>query len=266
MAFVQQNNSNSDQIAAAAYKKKAANIVFEVNATKQGSKFLDHLILLYGEPKIGKTTLFSKFPGVYFLPTEPGYRAVKVRKTPIPDWATFRQFVLWAEGHPNDIKDTKLWCIDTVTNLSKAAMQWVCGRDGISHPSDEEWGKGWEAFGDEFAFWVLRLVNLGKGVAFIAHSKTREIVSRRIKVTKEVPDLAKRTYGFINPLVDMILNMGFVERGRDEDALGEKRCIYTKPTEIRDAGDRTGKLPDCIEFKTEQEAVFKIMRAFNKAE
>ena len=158
----------------------------------------------------------------------------------------------------------EFWCIDTVTNLSKFCMQWTCGRAGITHPSDQEWGKGWEAFADEFAHWVLRLANLGKGIIFIAHESQMEVVSRRLTITKFAPDMPKTTYRIVNNMVDIIMQMSYVKRSKDAEELGEMRCLYTKPVEIRDAGDRTGRLPDIIKFKTERQAVRKILRCFDE--
>ena len=255
-----------DQVAASAYDAEPEEIVFEDEASKVGGTFTDHLIVLYGAPKIGKSTLMANFPGVYFLPTEPGYKALKVRKTPIPNWSTFRKFVLWAEKHPKSIKDVEIWCIDTTTNLSKFCMQWVCGREGIAHPSDQEWGKGWEAFANEFEYWTLRLAHLGKGICWIAHSSTIEVVSRSIKVSKNIPDIPKTTYRIINNLADCIIEMGYVVKSKRVSELGEMRCLYTKPSEVRDAGDRTGKLPDRIKFKTEKAAVAKLIKCFKDEE
>jgi hypothetical protein len=260
------DTNQSDQLATSAYKTPAAEIRFETKPKVVGGTFLDHLILLYGVPKIGKSKLMSKFPGVYFLPTEPGFRALNVRKTSIPNWATFRKFVEWAEKNERLTSDVRLWCIDTATNLSKFCMQWVCGREGISHPSDQEWGKGWEAFADEFAYWILRLANTGKGIGFVAHAKTTEIVSRHVKVTKNIPDLPTTCYRIINNLADIIVEMGYVEKSQNTDELGEMRCLYTKPSEIRDAGDRTGRLPDVIKFKTEAAAVIQILKCFKAKE
>ncbi len=36
--------------------------------------------LIYGQPKVGKTTLASHFPGAVFLPTEDGQKHVEVYK------------------------------------------------------------------------------------------------------------------------------------------------------------------------------------------
>ena len=84
-----------------------------------------------------------------------------------------------------------------------------------------------------------------------------------MKVTKEAPDLPMTTYRIVNNMSDVILQMSYVKQGKDADELGELRCLYTKPSEVRDAGDRTGKLPDVIKFRKEADAVKKILACFN---
>jgi len=255
-------SSSSDQAAAEAYKVKPDEIIFEQKASRKGGRFQEHFITLYGAPKIGKSTFCMNFPNIYMLPTEPGYRWLKCRKTYIPNWATFRHFVQKVEDKPKFLRGVDLWSIDTTTNLSKFCMQWVCGREGIAHPTDQEWGKGWEAYGDEFMYWILRLAALGKGIIFVAHEKEKEIISRRIRLTKLSPNLPSTTGKFINAISNIILHIGYVEQSRDADELGVLRAIYTKPSETRDAGDQTGMLPDVIKFRTEKQAVRKILRCF----
>ena len=228
--------------------------------------FQDHLTLLYGPPKIGKTQLTIRFPGVYLLPTEPGYKWANVRKSFIPNWATFIEFIKHMEKNRKLVKTVKMWGVDTVDNLSKFCMQYVCGRENIAHPSDEEWGKGWEAFRDEFTHWIMRLTSLGPGTLFISHEQERDVISRSITITKRMPAMPKTCYTVINNLVDVILNMGTVTetkliKGKKKRV--DVRCLFTKPAEHFDAGDRTGKLPDEIRFKTEQEAVDEILACFD---
>ncbi len=259
-------STKSKSLASEAYKQKANDIVFEEEATMEGGMFQDFLSLTYGPVKIGKTTLWSMFAGVYFLPTEPGYRSIKVRKTYIPNWATFTKFIRTMERKSKTCKTVTIWCVDTVDNLSKFCMQYVCGREDIAHPTDQDWGKGWEAFRDEFTHWILRLCALGPGVSFISHEKQREVVFHGMKVPKETPAMPKTSYTVINDLVDIILKISYVGKIPKErkEALSSKRCIYTRPTAMYDAGDRTGKLPEKIVFNTEQDAVDIILNSFKK--
>lgn len=256
-------STKSGSLASEAYKAKPDEFVFEDEAILEGASFEEHIILLYGPPKIGKSTLAQYLEGVYFLPTEPGYKWLRARKSYINNWATFRAFVQKMEKSKKKCATVKIWCVDTVDNLSKFCMQYTCGREGISHPTDMEWGKGWEAFRDEFTHWIFRLCALSPGAIFISHEKEREVVSRSMKITKVSPALPGSTYTVINNLADIILNMAWAGKKTKKGTIA-KRCLYTKPTEVRDAGDRTGVLPDKIFFKTEEEAVKLIINHFNE--
>ncbi len=262
---MKRRSSKSKSLAATAYKQKADPIIIEDEAIVEGGLFQDHLSLTYGPPKIGKSTLWSLFPGVYFLPTEPGYRALKIRKTYIPNWATLIRFVTTMEKKPKLHKDILIFCVDTVDNLSKFCMQYVCGRDDIAHPTDQEWGKGWEAFRDEFTHWILRLCALGPGVSFISHQNQREVIFHGVKMPKETPAMPKTSYTVVNNLVDIILKFNYVGKMKKrKEAISTKRCIYIRPTAMYDAGDRTGKLPSKIVFDAEEEAVQIILDSFKE--
>ncbi len=260
-------STKSKSLASEAYKQKANKIVIEEEPTLEGGLFQDHLSLTYGPPKVGKTTLWSLFPGIYFLPTEPGYRWIKARKSYIPNWKTFVAFIRYMEAHPKKCLKIKVFCVDTIDNLSKFCLQYVCGRENISHPADQEWGKGWEAFKDEFTHWILRLCALGPGVSFISHQNQREVIFHGVKMPKETPAMPKTSYTVINNLVDIILKFSYVGKMKASNRkkeLSTKRCIYTRPTAMYDAGDRTGRLPTKIIFNKEQEAVDTILSCFDK--
>lgn len=257
------NSSKSGSLAAEAYAMKPGDIVFEEEATKEGGRFQDFMSLTYGPPKIGKSKLWELFPDVYFLPTEVGYKSLEIRKTYIPNWVTFRKFVRTMEKKKKKCATVSIWCIDTVDNLSKFCVQWVCGRDGIAHPTDQDWGKGWEAYRDEFTHWILRLASLGPGVSFISHETSREVIFKGVKMPKETPAMPKTCYTVVNNLVDIIFKFSYLGKVKKRKApLSNKRCIFTIPTAMYDAGDRTGKLPEKIIFSDEQEAVDIILDSF----
>lgn len=263
MRSLRTNSTKSKSLAAAAYEHETAPIEFEDESTQEGGQFQDFLSLTYGPPKIGKSTLWSLFEGVYFLPTEVGYKSLNIRKTYIPNWKTFTAFIKKMEKSKKKVATVTIWCVDTVDNLSKFCLQYVCGREDIAHPSDQEWGKGWEAFRDEFTHWILRLCALGPGVSFISHQQQRDIVFHGIKMPKETPAMPKTSYTVINNLVDVILKLSYVGKMKSsKDILSTKRCIYTRPTAMYDAGDKTKKLPVKIPFNTEEEAVEIIINSY----
>ena len=265
-------STTSANLAAEAYEQEADEIVFEEEPSMEGGGLQDNLIMLYGPPKIGKSKLCHLIPGVYFLPTEPGLSWLKCRKTRIRNWATFKAFVKKMERSPKKCKSVKMWCIDTGDNLAKFCMQYACGRAKIAHPSDQQWGKGWEAFRDEFTHWILRLGTLGPGIVVVSHETEREIVTHSKTLTKISPALPKTCYTVLNNLADIILRMGWkikkkkTRRGKTkivaEDT--ETRCLFTRPNNLMDAGDRTELLPDVIFFTKESEAVKALMKAFGQ--
>ena len=245
-----------------AYKRDtAAPIKFAESPEIAGGAFQDGYVCLYGKPKIGKSTLASYLPGAYFLSTEKGLKFLRVRQTFLSSWEDFKAFVLWAEKHTIETRDVKMWVIDTATILAKHCMYGVCADLGISHPSDEDYGKGWEAFADEFTGWVLRLCALGKGMMFVCHESVQEITSRCVKINHYGPDLPRTAYRTIMPMCDIVLHMAYVEDGEASE-LGRLRCLYSQPSETRDAGDRSHRLSTELKFAKESAAVKRILLAY----
>lgn len=143
----------------------------------------DYTGLLYGLKKIGKTSMCQYFDGAFFMMLEPGAKAMAVYQTVDEDgkprvvrsWAEFKEWVKLLEKD----KRFKIIIVDPVDRLYRLCEKAVCQKLAISHPSEEEWGKGWGAVRDEFDEWVLgRLMNMGKGVIFISHAKEAEIKTR----------------------------------------------------------------------------------------
>ena len=240
--------------------KQGKEPVFEMVATQEGTSIFDYLSIWYGPPKIGKTTLLSKFEDVYFLVTEPGYKFLKIRKSKINSWEDFIAFVRKTEKSKKFVKTVNMWCVDPMDKLSKYCMTYVCEKRKIDHPSDQEWGKGWEAFRDEFTEWILRLCAIGPGLAAISHVKEREVITRSIELTKETPAMPKTCYTVLNDLADIIVKIGYEPRKRGKE---QRRCLFLRGTECIEAGDRTGILPSIIPFDKEQEALDSIMAYFS---
>ena len=260
-------------LAQEAFTAEVGDLELEDEPSMLGATLQQSLLCLYGPPKIGKSKFASLINGVYFLPTEPGYSWLTIRKTPIPNWASFIAFIKLMRKKPKFVSTVGMWCIDTGDNLSKFAMQYACGRENITHPTDHEWGKGWEAFRDEFNYWLLELGDLGPGICIIAHEKDREVIIASEAITKFSPSMPKTTYEIINALADVTLHMtydkGMIKR-KTTRKKGKKvkpdlyacRCFYTKGDDNRDAGDRSNLLPPKIPFVTEQEALDTIVGYF----
>jgi hypothetical protein len=160
-------------------KKKAkpselSELELPTERSEPSEQLADYSILLYGEKKIGKTQLSSMFESCFQMMTEPGGKAVSAYQRPVKGWNYFKRYVQLLES------DTEFQnvSVDTVDILYSMCSAHMLDKLGISHPSDEEWGKGWAAVRNEFTPWINRLLNTGKGVIFISHAVEREVKTR----------------------------------------------------------------------------------------
>lgn len=195
-------------------------------------------MLLYGPEKIGKSTFASKAHRHLFLATEAGLNFLNVCKAPVEDWEKFREVVLAAKNDPGKYE---AYNIDTAENAFDQCQIWVCEKLGIDHPADEDFGKGYQSIRLEFYLQLNALAQLGKIVILTSHEKSVEVKGRAIKTSKMVPTLTNTARRVILPMVDIIGHCGF-KMGRDGEPTA-KRVINFQPTEVAEAGDRTGLLP-----------------------
>lgn len=210
---------------------------------------LDAKVLLYGPPKIGKTTLVAGLDPDHtlILATEPGHSAIEGYVAPIGSWADFRKAgaELMEGGHP-----FRLVAIDTIDNLVKMCQDEVVRKLGIAHPSDMEWGKGWDVLATEFRTRLTKLASIVGGLWLISHAQLREVRSPTSYRTTWVPTLSGAPYRFVAGFVDYIFFATSEEREE-----GEVRVLRTKASERWEAGARGRpgvELPDPLPLDAER--------------
>jgi hypothetical protein len=191
--------------------------------------------LLYGPPKIGKSTFASKIDPDHtlFIPTEPGLGSLEVFEAPARSWAEFRQI---GGDLAKDAGQFRVVVVDTVDELYRMCSDHVCGELGIKHPSDADYGKGWAAVADEFRLRVGKLAGLGLGVWFISHAEDREVKKKVGTKTVTQPSLSGQARKFLTGFVDFIF---LATWEGDEDS--EKRVLRTQGAEHHEAG---GRIPE----------------------
>lgn len=237
-----------------ARRQTKTSLKIEDEPSQPEEKLHSSLIFIYGPPKIGKSEFFSHFNDPYYIATEPGLGWLNVRKTYVNDWDEFMELM---EILKERIRARKFsagyFVVDTVDNLFRFCLEHVCESRKIDHPSDEGYGKGWEALGREWQKGIARLVTLGTGVGFVGHSTEREVELRSIKITKIVPEIQKRGFRTINGLCDFVLHAGAEEvkvKGK-KGKWKQKRFLYTRPTENVETGARGPDFPAKIAFDYE---------------
>lgn len=194
-------------------------------------------VLLYGVPKIGKSTLAAGIDPDHtlFLACEAGLSGLNTYQLPIGNWREFREAgaLLASKEH----KYTTV-VIDTVDELLQMCTDDVLSKLGVTHAEDLGYGKGWRAISDEFRLRVNRLCSLDLGVWFISHAKEHEKNTLVGTVSRYEPTISGATGRWLTGLVDYI----FFATSQLTDG-GEERILRTEPSGSWEAGGRI-KLPD----------------------
>lgn len=200
-------------------------------------------MLIYGNPKLGKTTLFSGWPDGLLLATEKGYGAVKLDVIDITSWEQFKEVSADLRKDKKLQKKYKTLGIDTVDKLANMCDEYICNEAEIDHISDEKWGKGYARFKKEFEGELTKLFMSNYGLIFISHTKIAELSNFAGSIHKVVPTLNNQARGVLIPMVDIIGCMKIKTIKTPEGKYKTRRIITFVPSELFEAGDRTGCLP-----------------------
>ena len=209
--------------------------------------------LIYGPPKIGKSTFAAQFPDALFFECEPGLGELSVYKVPTYNWPDLLEAckLVAAGGHP-----FKTVVIDTVDNAFKYCSDHVNAKHSIEYEGDLPHGKGWAFVKNEWHRVLTRLASLPVGLVLISHAADKRIETRTGEYTKTQPSLPDRARQVVLGMVDMILYCDTVSRpragasgtsgGSDGKGVEIVRVMRTKPHPTYEAGDRTGRLPEIM--------------------
>ena len=140
----------------------------------------DYVWIVYGPPKVGKTTLANQFPDTLFLATEPGTAAMEAAEMSINSWSDFRNAV---KALKTEKYKWKTLVIDTIDNLYEYLVDEVCSSGGWDDLGDPGYGKGYKLARRKLTNAIASLRKLDMTLIFISHER-REI---------EVDDNGKRT-------------------------------------------------------------------------
>lgn len=170
------------------------------------SRLQDFTQVLFGEKKIGKTVLSSKYPDTLHLMTEPGGKALSIFQRPIDSWKAFRGYVRLLKKD----KKFRTVTVDTADLLYKYCFDEVMRKMGLEHPSEETYGKGWNAIRNEFTNGVMELINTGKGIIFISHATEKEIKMRNGETYDRLqPSMSGQAMDILTGVVDLWFYYGY---------------------------------------------------------
>jgi hypothetical protein len=206
----------------------------------------DFTILLHARQKFGKTTFCAQAPGALFLATEPGLKGLDAYQVPVTSWEVFLDACAEiAEGK----HAFRTIVIDTVDLLFKQCSEFICRKLKVEHEADLAYGKGYAMIGNEFYRVISKLGHLPYGLILTSHSREMEVEGRTGKYTRIVPTLPEKARKTILGMTDFILYGDFEPTTGSNGEATFRRVIRTKPSIHYEAGDRTGRMPEAIDFE-----------------
>lgn len=157
--------------------------------------------LLYGQEKVGKTSLAAQFPDALILEFEAGTKALSCYSMPVNSWVEFVK-IIGLLSKPHQFGTV---VIDTVDIAYQYCFEYVCSKLAITHPADLQWGKGWAEISKEFAKRINSLLKMETGTLFISHEQTKEVKTPLGKTYNRIePSTNKQASELIKGLCDNI--------------------------------------------------------------
>lgn len=201
-------------------------------------------VLVYAQPKTGKTTFAASFPRNLLMAFEKGYNAIGgVRAVDINKWSDAKMVLRQLEKpEARAMYDTVT--IDTVSIAWSLCEEFICAQAGVQKIGDIPWGGGYSLLTQEFENFLRKITMLGYGLVLITHVDVRRETIDNNEIEYYAPSLNKRCYPICNRIVDII---GYIDVSWDEQGNSE-RWLYTRKTPTIMAGSRFKYLPPKIKF------------------
>ena len=237
--------------------------IFALEPSKISRDLKGKFLLIYGQPKTGKSTFGSQLPRALFMNFEQGTNALAgIKSQPILRWTDAKKVLTQLrKPQAKEIFDTIV--VDTASIAWQLCEKYICQRENVDSIRDVPWGQGWNMLKQEFSEFWREITLLGFGILFIAHSKDKPTEMRTEDgeaITAVCPDLPNQCYTIINSIVDII---GYLQVQMNPDGSSE-RFLYTRSTPTVFAGSRYQYLAPKIKFGY-QELVDAIGDAIDKA-
>jgi len=204
----------------------------------------DYTFMVYGLPKVGKSTFCASIPDAYFLAFEAGLKALSVYKSPTDKdcFGSYEEFVDVAKSLAQTSHGYKTIVFDTVTAAYELAVTHVCKKNNVSSLADLEYGRGWAMARDALRRPILGLQRAGLRLVFICHEEIKSTFVFNNEVTVYQPEWnGKQCKQIVYPMVDMIGYMYLKNARRGNEMVNARHLTFTQTPHLV-AGDRTGKL------------------------
>jgi len=250
-------------------EKTKAVVKLPQQKTELVDEFHRFVTLIFGEKKIGKSSLCSHFEDALFLPTEEGTKSLSVYQPQQDDGTpmlldSWDSFATWVTAFVKS-KRFPTAVVDTVDGAYDLCYDHCCNELGIESPSELGWGQGWDVIYREFKRVFRKLFTCRKGVVLLSHCKSKEL--ERWDSDDTIDQLQCTITGkcgkYVTGAADIWAYYGYA---------GNSRRLYLRGSQRLDAGTRLTEhflQPDGtpLEFvpmgKSSEEGYRNLMAAFD---
>lgn len=209
----------------------------------------DQIIMIYGDKKVGKSTVAAQFPDPVFLDCEGGLRTVHTPdgtppdRVPINSWDDMRDALVALDNE----HDYRTVVVDGMNELYNWAKMDLYKEHNVMSMNEGPlaYGKGKEIMGNRFREWFRALRNLDMGIVLCAHDAIETFNHNGTDYDKRIPyiDDTKDHVGWnvIKPSINMVL---YAHKASKDGVT--KHVMRTKGTPLVEAGDPYGVLPEVM--------------------
>jgi hypothetical protein len=216
------------------------------------------LLLVYGEPKIGKSTYASTFPNPIFADIERGLAAIRARKVKINSWDDLISLCSLLKRGQHDRKTLVIDTLDAAVNM---LWQQVAAKHGQTDLGDiGKFAKGYREAAEELELFFRALRQLHMTVSLLCHINYPEKDPKSIHADKARPMLPGSVLKRVYANIDMI-GYATMATGTVDGVTKKQRVIKLHPSQNYLAGGRFQHLvPETLPLVGS-----KFVEAFNQA-
>lgn len=232
-------------------------MAFDLSSITRGKRLRAPKIVIYGPPKIGKSTFAASAPASIGILTEEGLDNIDVAAFPL---AKTYEDVMSAIGTlANDKHEFQSAFVDSLDWLEPLILAKVCRENGVDNIEKIGYGKGYIMADDlwrKFFEGLDALRNKGMTVICIAHEQITKVRNPTLSEDYDAYSLKlnKRAVGIISEWADVIgfcahevmtrsVESGFNQKETKAITTGARK-LHVNPHPAYVAGNRYG-MPDC---------------------
>lgn len=219
--------------------------IFSIKPHEVSRDLCGYTVLLYGQPKTGKTTTAAQFPQALLCAFETGYLAIPgVMAQPVNKWSEFKQILKQLDSDEAR-KQFKNIIVDTVDIAYDLCEKYICNQNGVSAVGDLPFGKGYNLAKKEFDEALRRIPQMGYGLVMISHAQDKTFKDENGDEYQQiVPTLANQPRLVVDRMSDII---GYAHPFQEEDGTVHT-TLFMRGTPRFVAGSRFKYTPDSIDF------------------